>query len=30
MLKSGDISKYNVGYGFHLALHKKDLGILES
>lgn len=29
-LKSGDVSKYNVGYGFHLALHKKDLGIIES
>ena len=29
VLKSGDISKVNVGYSYHLSLHKKDLRILK-
>lgn len=28
-LKSGEISKYNIGYGYHLSLHKKDVDILK-
>ena len=28
ILKSGELSKVNVGYSYHLSLHKKDLVIL--
>lgn len=28
-LKSGEISKYNVGYGFHLALHSRDYELIQ-
>lgn len=28
-LKTGEISKYNIGYGYHLSLHKKDVDILK-
>lgn len=24
VLKSGEISKYNVGYAYHLSLHQRD------
>ena len=30
MLKSGEISKYNVGLGFHLSLHSRDLDIINT
>lgn len=29
VLKSGDISKINVGYSYHLSLHKRDLDLLK-
>lgn len=29
VLKSGQISKYNVGYGYHLSLHKRDIVVLK-
>lgn len=29
-LKSGEVSKYNVGLGFHLSLHSRDLELLQS
>ena len=28
-LKSLEISKYNVGYAYHLSLHKRDIEILN-
>ena len=28
-LKSGQISKINIGYGYHLSLHKRDLALLK-
>lgn len=28
VLKSGEVSKYNVGLGFHLSLHSRDIDIL--
>lgn len=28
-LKSGEVSKYNVGLGFHLSLHSRDLELLQ-
>ena len=30
VLKSGEISKYNVGLGFHLSLHSRDLNIINT
>lgn len=30
VLKSGEISKYNVGLGFHLSLHSRDLDIINT
>lgn len=29
LLFSGEISKYNVGYGYHLSLHKRDAELLK-
>lgn len=29
-VKSGEISKYNVGYAYHLSLHKRDIEILKN
>lgn len=29
VLKSGEISKYNIDYSFHLSLHKKDAEIIK-
>lgn len=29
VLKSGEISKYNVGYGFHICLHERDLDLIK-
>lgn len=29
LLLSGEISKYNVGYGYHLSLHKRDAELLK-
>src|ERR1700761_8181180 len=30
MLISGDISKYNVGLGFHLSLHNRDISVIKN
>lgn len=30
VLKSGEVSKYNVGLGFHLSLHSRDLDIINT
>lgn len=30
VLKSGEISKYNVGLGFHLSLHSRDIDIIRT
>jgi len=30
VLKSGEISKYNVGLGFHISLHSRDLNIINT
>lgn len=30
ILKSGEISKYNVGYAYHLSLHKRDINNLKN
>lgn len=30
VLKSGEISKYNVGYAYHLSLHQRDTEILKN
>ena len=29
LLKSGELSKVNVGNGFHLSLHKRDLSLIK-
>jgi hypothetical protein len=29
VFKSGEISRYNVGYAYHLSLHKRDANILK-
>lgn len=29
VLKSGEIIRYNVGYAYHLSLHKRDINILK-
>ena len=29
-LKSGEISKYNVGYAFHLSLHSRELELIKT
>jgi hypothetical protein len=29
VLKSGEISKYNVGYGFHVSLHLRELSLIR-
>lgn len=30
VLKSGEISKINVGYSYHLSLHKRDIELIKS
>lgn len=30
VLKSGEISKYNVGYAYYLSLHQRDTEILQN
>lgn len=30
VLKSGIVSKYNVGLGFHISLHSRDTELLQS
>jgi hypothetical protein len=29
VLTSGKLARYNIGYGFHLSLHKRDIDILK-
>ena len=29
-VKSGEISKYNLGYAYHLSLHKRDIEIIKN
>lgn len=29
VLKSGEINRYNVGYAYHLSLHKRDINIIK-
>lgn len=29
VLISGDISKYNVGLGFHISLHSRDINVIK-
>ncbi len=29
VLSSGELARYNEGYGFHLSLHKRDIELLK-
>jgi len=29
LLKSGEVSKYNIGYGFHISLHKREENLIK-
>lgn len=30
LLKSGEVSKYNIGLGFHISLHLRDLSLIKT